>query len=387
MDRRAWPLMVAVFAILALAAGAAEAATLNAAIASASPGDTILVGPGIYGDLDGDGNFTPATGEEAAEVGFSCDCMIKVNKALTIISRDGADATVLDAGASTVAGVNILAGGVIFGQPKKGFTIWRAGDAGLTVDAKADQVKIGGNISKFNGLNCASGCSIPPGPGPGFRINGGSGHQLTGNHAVRNTGSGFLLSGDGLRLSGNLASENNGAGYFISGSNHVVSHNSANNSGGDGFALFGANFSVTGNAAGANGDGFSIDGDGHEVKGNVASGNLSFGFNVTGGAAGTTALTRNAARGNLEGGVLLGAAASVTGNDLYGNNDGVNTFGFTNCGLVNDTGAAVSATGNFWGAAAGPGANPADVACTTGGATTVAPFAAAEIPVTTFPFF
>ena len=63
--------------------------------------------------------------------------------------------------------------------------------------------------------------------------------------------------------------------------------------------------------------------------------------------------------------------------------------GSSNCGLLNDTGAAVTATNNFWGSAAGPGANPADDACNSGGGstTTLAPFAAAEIVVNTFPLF
>jgi hypothetical protein len=140
---------------------------------------------------------------------------------------------------------------------------------------------------------------------------------------------------------------------------------------------------------GRSGDGFQVSGSSHLIRGNVASGNLSFGFNVFGPSAGGITLTRNAARGNLEGGVLLSVVATVTNNDLYGNNDGTNTLGFTNCGLLNDSGAAVTATNNFWGSAAGPGVNPADDACNSGAGstTTTAPFSATEIPVNTFPLF
>ena len=393
------------------ASGAAQAATLQAAnngvdsatcgaaanpcrsisktIAHAAAGDTILVGPGLYGDLNADGNFEPVFGEEAAEVGFGCDCMIKVDKPLTIISADGADATVLDAGASTVAGVRILTSGVTFGQQRRGFTIWRAGDAGLIVDAKGSQVKIGGNVAKFNSINCRFGCFDPPGPRPGFDI-AGDNNEISSNHSANNFGSGFKAAGNGHRFSGNLATENGGAGYFVLGTNHTFSRNIANNSGGSGFALDGANFTLTGNAAAASGSGFLVHGTTHTLRGNVATGNIGFGFEVSAvkSPSGTT-LTRNAARGNAEGGVLLVVDATVVNNNMYGNNEGTSaTYSLTNCGLVNDTGGAVTATNNFWGATTGPGANPADDVCnTTGSTTTTAPVAASEITVPAFPLF
>ncbi len=393
-------------AVFGVCAAAAEAATLNAAnngvdsatcgpvlspcrsigkaIANAGAGDTIIVGPGIYGDLDGDGTFTSA-GEEAAEVGTGCNCMIKVNKTLTIVSRNGADATVLDAGAAAISGVVIQANAVILGLPRKGFTIWRAQDStGLVVENNTTGVTVGGNVAKFNG----TACPCPPGVlGVGFAIDGKE--HLVGDNLSVNNHNGFVVNGAGHRIGENLATENSGAGYFIQGNSHIVRRNVANNSGGAGFFFDGAGFTIADNSAGASGDGFQVSGSNHLVRGNVASGNLSFGFNVFGPSAGGITLTRNAARGNLEGGVLLSVAATVTGNDLYGNNDGVNTFGFTNCGLLNDTGAAVTATNNFWGVSTGPGANPADNACNTGGGstTTTAPFATTEIVVNTFPIF
>jgi parallel beta-helix repeat protein len=310
--------------------------------------------------------------------------MIKVNKAVVIISRDGADATVLDAGATPISGVVIQASGVIFGMPKKGFTIWRAQDStGLVVVANTAGNKIGGNVAKFTGI---SPCPCPPGIlGNGFAIDG-SEHLVNGNLSVNNHG-GFIINGSGHRIVENLAAENGGAGYLILGNNHVVRRNVANNSGGDGFGVGGTDSTIEDNLAGASGDGFGFSGTNHLVRGNVASGNLQFGFKI-GASPGGITLTRNAARGNLEGGVYLSAVATVTNNDLYGNNDGTSTLGFTNCGLLNDTGAAVTATNNFWGAATGPGANPADDVCNTfGSTTTTAPFSATEIPVNTFPIF
>src|SRR5262245_20507374 len=45
-------------------------------IGLAAAGDQIVVGPGRYGDLDGDGVFEPAAGEEAGQPGAGCFCMI-----------------------------------------------------------------------------------------------------------------------------------------------------------------------------------------------------------------------------------------------------------------------------------------------------------------------
>src|ERR1043166_2678990 len=98
--------------------------SVSKAIASAVAGDTIIVGAGIYGDLNGSGTFGDFPGEEAAEIGSGCECMIKVDKQLTIKSHDGAEVTLLDAGGLTQSVVHILAtqaNGTVFGKPNKGF--------------------------------------------------------------------------------------------------------------------------------------------------------------------------------------------------------------------------------------------------------------------------
>src|SRR5713101_4371466 len=43
--------------------------SISKAISSAATGDIIIVGPGVYGDLDGSGTFGDFPGEEAAEIG------------------------------------------------------------------------------------------------------------------------------------------------------------------------------------------------------------------------------------------------------------------------------------------------------------------------------
>src|SRR5262245_17312598 len=91
--------------------------SISRAIANAAAGDTIVVGPGRYGDLNLDGNFSDP-GDEAAQIGTGCSCMINVDKPLTIVSRDGASPTVLDvtSGSSATDVVHIGVGDVVFGE-------------------------------------------------------------------------------------------------------------------------------------------------------------------------------------------------------------------------------------------------------------------------------
>ena len=60
--------------------------------------------------------YLASTDEEAGDVG-GCQCMINVNKQVTILSTDGAEATVLDAGSSGgLVAVRIVADGAVFGH-------------------------------------------------------------------------------------------------------------------------------------------------------------------------------------------------------------------------------------------------------------------------------
>jgi hypothetical protein len=77
-------------------------------------------------------------------------------------------------------------------------------------------------------------------------------------------------------------------------------------------------------------------------------------------------LRRNTAAGNLRFGIDINGPTPVTltQNNIYGND----TTG-ANCGLANLTDAAIDASNNFWGAASGPGPNPADDICNFGAGT------------------
>lgn len=346
---RSWLLSLAVVCVVIGAAKEAEAKTLNVAnngvdsltcgdkkspcrsiskaIANAAAGDDIIVGPGRYGDLNGNGTFELAGGEEKAEVGSGCNCMIRVNKPLTIESRDGAAATVLDAG---LAGVDVVliepsAGGTVFGKKKKGFTLTLGGN-GLDIAGGTVGVRVAGNLATVNGNK-------------GFRVDG-SGHVLTGNLASLNNQLGFSISGNGHVLSSNVANAN-GAGFLISSNSsngHLLSGNIASANGGKGFIVDG--------------------GSGHVLTGNSALGNTDFGIEI-----------------------LVGSSVVITKNNIFGNHGSCNVG--NNSGLLNNSGVTINATNNFWGAATGPGGNPADDFCSTelGSITNFAPFATKEFKV------
>ncbi|MBI1743534.1 right-handed parallel beta-helix repeat-containing protein [Candidatus Acetothermia bacterium] len=351
--------------------------SISQAITNAVDGDTITVGPGLYGDLNGDGTIGNSPGEENGPA--SCTCMILVNKRLTIVSRDGAAATVLDADAADVDVVQIEADKVTFGQPKKGFTLNRAGGppgnfrTGLFISS-GNGVKVGGNLSKSNA-------------GHGFFFNG-SGHAINNNIALDNVASGFVSpdSASGFVVNSNLSLRNGSLGFDLEGSGHKLSNNFATANHSSGFFLFGSGQIVTGNVSSANGaDGFFIRGSGHQLNGNIASANSSTGFALKDGNR--YQLIGNAARGNFSFGIWVfpGVGATIKNGNIFGNNGQsitVDSVAYTNCGLFSQS-SPLTATNNFWGATGGPGVDPADAICPNANSTTVTPVAAREFLVRT----
>jgi hypothetical protein len=78
------------------------------------------------------------------------------------------------------------------------------------------------------------------------------------------------------------------------------------------------------------------------------------------------------------------AGNTVTKTSIFGNGGGVVKVPGVNinCGTLAADGVTLQATQNFWGAAAGPGADPADLACNgLGATTTVAPVATKDTKV------
>jgi nitrous oxidase accessory protein NosD len=245
-------------------------------------------------------------------------------------------------GGNTLEGVSIGGGGVVFGRPRKGFTVTGVGGAGaIRIEQSTSGVRVEGNRAVGNA-------------GTGFVVDGQA-NVAAGNQALGNAGPGFsIVFGSGLTLTGNL-STGNVSGFAVAGEQHVLADNTA--AANDvGIALIGAGLvTLTRNVVtGSEFEGVFLSGDGH-------------------------VFTRNAVRGNRGSGVLVESAdtgtLTVTGNTFVGNG-----AGGTNCGIELNatTGDPLLATGNFWGAASGPGADPADLACD--GAVAI-PFATKEIKV------
>lgn len=284
--------------------------SISQALSLARDGDQILVGPGRY---------SPA--EEAAEPGFGCFCMIRVSKQVAIESTDGAEVTLLDAEGADLRAVLIEADGVIFGSPRRGFTVTRARREGVLLEGSVTNVRIAGNTATLNGSNGNNAFFIQ-----------GSNNIATKNVAQHNSRAGFGVAGSGQRVTRNVAS-NNLVGFEVTATG-VFRHNSA-----VGNAIHGLDLSVIGQI---------------EVQHNdfVENGGL---------------------------GIWAKRATEVTENNIYGNN------GSGNCGLQNDV-PFLSAINNYWGAATGPGPDPADTVCdSVGSITTTLPFATRPFRVRSTP--
>jgi parallel beta-helix repeat protein len=325
--------------------------SISQAIINASEGDTILVGPGRYGDLNSDGDFDDP-GEEAARLDCGTSAaVICIDKRLTVLSTNGAAATVLDAAGASIEGlanvVLITADGVLFGKKHQGFTITGGAHYGLNVQET-------GNV------------------------------RITGNSARNNPDIGFILTaaGGGIHAEDNLASGNGTAGFWAQtfGTDQLVLTNNTavDNPGGGFFVIGNASHQVIGNTASRNGGGFALNGNGFLLKNNTITANGE-GIGTGGNFAGGYTIVRNTIVGNQFAGIHFGfdtASSQVHENNIFGNGDFVE-----NCGVINESPNAMNATNNYWGAASGPGPNPADNAgpdssCDVSGSnTTVEPFA------------
>ena len=295
--------------------------SISQAIANAVAGDTIVVGPGRYGDLNRNG----VLGEPGEETGYttppSCACVLLVNKQVILISSAGAAVTMIDGSSvDVIQNVLLSTGGGEFGRPGKGFTVTGTAQRnssgallgeGIVID---EAVTVRGNqvvVSEPAAVNVATGIAV---------VNG-AGINVVGNQ----------VTGWSTGIRGRV-------GTTVS-KNHVFSNIVGIRADGG---------SVVGNVAVANGWGIWVTGTA-TVTGNAAYRN-SYGFTTERPFSGV--LTKNNMFGNICG-LLNGLGISIIGVD----------------GLV--------ATNNYWGVATGPGSGgAADDACDeNGGASIVTPFA------------
>jgi len=293
--------------------------SISAAIQRASAGDVISVGPGIYGDLNQNG-ILGEPGEETGEIGFGCNCVVKVDKAVTIHSTQGAkvtriDATSVSTGTNLTNGVHIMADNAVFGFRDKGFQITGASAYSVLVDTS--YVKISGNVAI--------------GDGNGYWADAPN-NQLDWDVALV-TGNGFLITEDNNTVTNSIASGGRDIGFTLS--------RGSVRSGPSGVVL----------------------------TNDVSIGNQQ-GFNILGNAT----LTGISAVGNLIYGIALrtGSNVTVANSNIYANGTLAPA-----CGIDNQSGLSTTITNSFWGAAAGPGTGSANGICNDDTSTTVVPSVAA----------
>jgi parallel beta helix pectate lyase-like protein len=318
--------------------------SIGRGIERASPGDTVLVGPGKYGDLNDDG-FLSGAGEEVS----SGTAAVRIGKPLRVVSSAGAVLTVIDAGGGVFWTVDIASDGVTFGVAGGGFTMVGGQFQGLNCTGQTN-LRIGGNI--------ASGS-----PGSGFVVYSKGYVEMTDNIAHGNASVGFIIGSEletsRVVLRNNQSYGNNTGILSATRGRHEIAFNEVSNNTNQGISVdytpaYIHHNIVTGNAIGIASNSWSPDNP-------PSSGPV---------------LYRNSLIGNTRFGIFLqqGPVRTVVKeNNFFGNGTTTSEL-VPNCGLANFTGETLNAVNSYWGAPIGPGAEPADVACGNGPVITT-PFA------------
>ena len=227
----------------ACGATATPCRSISRGILNAVAGDTVLVGPGRYGDLNNNGTLGDP-GEETSSPG--CDCMLAVKKSVILISSDGAAATLIDANNLVIGkAVLIMASDVEFGRPEHGFLVTNPAASGKGIVIDGTDVKVRGNqVLRTEPAGHGVGIEAVDNPAEIVLIEQ---NQVVGwNRGIEATDSGKKISRNQVSL--------NTIGIKVE----------------DG--------SVVGNVATVNGDGILVSGAA-SVVGNAAYGNR-FGFNA-----------------------------------------------------------------------------------------------------------
>lgn len=347
-------------------------ATIARAVTNAVDRDSIAVAPGSYGGAT-------------------------ISKALTLFAQKGTGTVVIR------GNISLAANGAVLGKPRKGFQF-----VASAVTISADAVTVRGN-----GFNRSNGSGDPQirvvsGTGAIIRDNrfheGGIGvevlaateAQIRANRFDFFTVGSVILgsASSSVLVRDNTVSGPGNAAFTLGGADHLVMRNVVTIPGnvaflsGDspsgielrenvvlglsapGYYLQnGTGWRLVRNAAiGGGSIGFLLTApSAFLLNDNAAVGNTGQGYILTVDNAGSPNLLKgNSAIRNGDVGLLLASSGEtlVTGGQIYGN-----AATMDNCGLRNTGSGEVSTNGIFWGAATGPGAAPANLACKDGGGT------------------
>jgi hypothetical protein len=315
--------------------------TISHAIVRARDGDKIRVGPGHYGDLNRDGDYDDF-GEESAEIGVGCNCVVDVAKRLTIESTHGRTVTLIRGGPSDAAVVRLSVDRTRFGRKERGFTVTNGGDGpGVLSEAKT-------TIEANRAV------------GARFGFEAGSGTTLVGNEATLSSNHGFKT--EGATLEQNVSRNNDSFGFEDGGGNTYRENLALNNF--RGFSNEVGRSDYRGDVASSNSIGMFFLGAGNRSK--VSKVMVS--VNQTGIwiEADGVSVDKSSITGNSRVGVRVedGGDVEITGSNIVGNGAAPLIVSQTNCGVLNLSSEAPKATRNWWGDAVGPGMGPGqDAAC------------------------
>lgn len=140
--------------------------SITQAIANAQDGDQIYVGPGRYGNVNGDSTFT-GPGDERPEANAApwdgSGCILCISKGVHIYSTAGAELTTIDSGglqSQYQSTVLILSDGVDFGADQHGFTITGGNTHGVAIEPNFSSKGVARNISVSGNIDIGDGDGV-----------------------------------------------------------------------------------------------------------------------------------------------------------------------------------------------------------------------------------
>jgi hypothetical protein len=357
-------LVILSFAVLMLSAEPAQAGKLYAAnngvdsadcgeksnpcrsishtVTRGSSGDQIVVGPGVYGDINNDGDLED-DGEENA-LGTD-EAMISISSAIKLFSRDGAKSTVIRGVSTKSFAVYLKSSEVLLGKNKRGFTITGGSKAALFVEGSNTSISAN-KLYSNDGHGILVGCipSDDENTDPDFRGFSSSGtlqHNILNHNGM--SGAYFCENTASWNLSNNESSHNSAHGAYLQGANHSSTRNVFTDNALNGMRILGAP-SLT-------------------VLKTVIDANGSSGVSI--GDSPNSTLKKSSIIGNTGTGVFISEGVTISKSNILGNLPTDNTGGgYLNCGVFDNTSDEGQLNQNYWGSADGPAANePADDVC------------------------